>query len=85
MPEGTVHFRVRVEPRSRRPGIGPWRDGVLCVGTSKPAVEGKANADVLRRLKKALGRPVTMVSGERSRTKRLAVDLPAGQRVEDLL
>lgn len=53
--------------------------------TTKPAVEGKANADVLKVLGKRLGRPVALVRGEKGRLKTLRVMLPAGVRVEQLL
>ena len=74
---------VRVIPRAGKSGIAGTRDGALLVRLSAPPVEGAANAELIEVLAKTLGLPkraVTLVSGERSRLKRVRV---AGVTVED--
>jgi uncharacterized protein (TIGR00251 family) len=72
-----VAIDVRVVPRAARPGIAGTRDGALLVRLSAPPVEGAANEELIHVLAKATGVPkraITIVSGERSRSKRVAID-----------
>ena len=74
-PEGVV-IDVRVIPRAARAGIAGTRDDALLVRLHAPPVEGAANAELIEVVAKAFGVPrhsVTIVSGERSRNKRVAV------------
>lgn len=74
-PEGVV-IDVRVIPRAAKSGIAGTRDAALLVRLNAPPVEGAANAELIEVLSKALGVPrraVTIVAGERSRSKRVAV------------
>ena len=67
---------VRVIPRASKSGIAGVRDGVLVVRLNAPPVEGAANEELIAVLAKTLGvakRDVTIVAGERSRTKRVRV------------
>ena len=67
---------VRVIPRAGRSGIAGIRDDALVVRLNAPPVEGAANAELVEVMAKALGVPkraVTIVSGERSRQKRVRV------------
>jgi uncharacterized protein (TIGR00251 family) len=71
-----VVIDVRVIPRAARPGLAGTRDGALLVRLNAPPVEGAANEELIAVLAKALGVPkraVTIVAGERSRAKRVAV------------
>jgi len=71
-----VQFTVRVIPRASKPGIAGTRDGALLVRLKAPPVEGAANSELIEVLAKALGVPkrdVTIVSGERSKLKRVSV------------
>ena len=73
---GAVIFAVRVQPRASRDAIeGEWQ-GTLKVRLTAPPVDDTAN-DALRRLLAArLNIPlsaVRIVSGERSRTKRIEI------------
>lgn len=73
--EGVV-IDVRVIPRAAKAGIAGMRDAALLVRLNAPPVEGAANAELIEVLSKALGVPrraVTIVAGERSRSKRVAV------------
>jgi uncharacterized protein len=81
---------IRVTPRSAKPGIGGWRDGVdgrkeLEVRVAEAPADGAANEAVVRLLAKALGTSrseVEIISGATSRHKRVAVpfDLPEARR-----
>jgi uncharacterized protein (TIGR00251 family) len=74
-PEGVV-IAVRVIPRSGRSGVAGTRGGALLVRLNAPPVEGAANDELVAVIAAALGvsrRAVTIVSGERSRTKRVRI------------
>jgi uncharacterized protein (TIGR00251 family) len=74
-PAGVV-IRVRVVPRAGRSGLAGTRDNALLVRLNAPPVEGAANAELLDVLSEALDVPrrlLTIVSGERSRSKRVLV------------
>jgi hypothetical protein len=67
---------VRAHPRSSRDGVGPFRDGILHVRSTRPPADGEANAALRRLLADALGiapSRVRLVSGERGRSKRYEV------------
>lgn len=88
-----VRITVRVRPGASRTRVGGrWGDGeVLGVSVGARAVDGAATAAVCAAVADAFGvrpREVSLVSGERSRTKVLevAVDADAGRRtLEELL
>lgn len=74
---GGVLIDVRVIPRAGKSGLAGTRDGALLVRLNAPPVEGAANSELIEILSKALGVPkraVTIVSGERSRQKRVRVN-----------
>ena len=67
---------VRVIPRAARTAIAGERAGALLVRVAAPPVEGAANAALLQFLADSLRVPMRqlrIVSGESSRTKRIAV------------
>ncbi len=74
--DGAAVFSVRVRPRASRNAIdGEWQ-GALKVRLTAPPVDDKANDALRRFLAARLNVPlaaVTILSGERSRTKRIAV------------
>jgi uncharacterized protein (TIGR00251 family) len=77
-----VVIAVRVIPRAGRSEVAGTRDGALLVRLNAPPVEGAANDELIEVIAGALAVPkraVTIVSGERSRTKRVRV---AGVDVE---
>lgn len=86
--EGVAVFSVRVQPRSSRNGIdGEWQ-GTLKVRLMAPPVDDRANDALRRLLAESLNVPVSAVqilSGERSRTKRVAVRGITAQQARDLL
>ena len=84
----TVSFSVRVQPRASREEISGVIEGALKIRLRAPAVENRANealceflADLLKRPKSA----VRILSGDRSRTKRVVVDGVTREQVEALL
>jgi uncharacterized protein (TIGR00251 family) len=73
----TARITIRVQPRARRDELLAIRDGVLVVRVVAPALEGRANDAVRRLLAKQLDLSpsrLTIVRGERSREKVMAVD-----------
>jgi uncharacterized protein YggU (UPF0235/DUF167 family) len=88
-----VRVTVRVRPGASRTRVGGrWGDDeVLGVSVGARAVDGAATAAVCAAVALAFGvraREVTLVAGERSRTKVLEVDVDAEQgrhRLEALL
>jgi uncharacterized protein (TIGR00251 family) len=73
----SVELRVRVIPRAGKSGIAGTRDGALLVRLNSPPVEGAANSELIQVISDALGVPkrsIAIVSGQRSRLKRLRVE-----------
>lgn len=78
-----ARFDARVTPRASRNAVEGVRDGRLIVRVTAPPVDAAANAAVIALLAEALDvakRHITLVSGERSRTKSFVVsDLTESQ------
>ena len=73
----SVELRVRVIPRASKSGIAGTRDGALLVRLNAPPVEGAANTELIQVISDALGVPkrsIAIVSGQRSRLKRIRVE-----------
>ena len=85
--DGAVRFAVRVRPRASRNAIeGTWQ-GVLRVRLSAPPVDDRANEALRRLLAESLKIPVTavrIISGERSRTKRVEVRGVSAEQIRSL-
>ncbi|HJN73807.1 MAG TPA: DUF167 domain-containing protein [Myxococcota bacterium] len=78
---------VRVSPGSKRFSLAVRDDGVLLVRVPAKAVDGAANASLIKELAKALGmrrRQLRLVHGERSRDKILAVEAARDELIEAL-
>ena len=74
--EGKVIFSVRVQPRASKDEIAGEMGGALKVRLRAPAVEDRANEALVEFLAQLLKTPrsaVRILSGERSRTKRLEI------------
>ena len=83
VPGGAV-LDVRVIPRAGRTGLAGTRGGALLVRVAAAPVDGAANDALLVTLAEALQVPrraLTLVSGDRSRSKRIRV---AGHSAADL-
>ena len=67
---------VRVIPRAGRSEIAGLRDGAVLVRLAAAPVDGAANDELIALIAKALRIPrrdITIVSGERSRSKRVRI------------
>jgi uncharacterized protein (TIGR00251 family) len=85
--KAAVLVDIRVIPRSGRPGIAGMRDGAMLVRLKAAPVEGAANKELVAVLADALGVPkrnITIVSGERSRTKKVRIEGVGPGRLEAL-
>jgi uncharacterized protein (TIGR00251 family) len=86
--EGAVIFSLRVQPRASKDEIAGELRGALKVRLRAPAVEGRANDALLEFLAELLKRPksaVRILSGERSRTKRVEISGVTRQQILTLL
>ena len=69
-------MNVHVFPRARKTEISGERDGALVVRVAAPPVEGAANEALIMFFADALGVPrraIQIVSGQRSRQKRVVI------------
>jgi len=85
--KGTVIFFVRVQPRSSKTEIVGVMDGALKIRLQAPAVENRANQELCAFLAEVLKRPksaVRILSGERSRNKRVEIQGVTAAQVEAL-
>lgn len=67
---------VRVIPRAGKSGVAGLRDGALLVRLAAAPVDGAANAELIAVLASALHlskRSITIVSGDRARSKRVQI------------
>ena len=85
---GTVVFEVRVQPRASKNEVSGAMEGALKIRLQAPAVEDRANQALCEFLAELLKRPkaaVRILSGERSRSKRVEVLGVTAAEVEALL
>ena len=85
---GTVTFSVRVLPRASKDEIAGEMAGVIKIRLQAPALEGRANEALIEFLAQLLKTPkgaVRILSGERSRIKRLEIRGVTKQQIERLL
>lgn len=74
--EGAGTIDVRVVPRAGRSGFAGLRDGALLIRLAAAPVDGAANTELIAVLAQALHLPkrdITIVGGERSRSKRVRI------------
>jgi uncharacterized protein len=86
--EGAVTFSTRVQPRASKDEIAGEMSGALKVRLRAPAVEDRANEALVEFLAQLLKRPrsaVRILSGERSRTKRIEIHGATRQQILALL
>jgi uncharacterized protein (TIGR00251 family) len=86
--EGAVIFSVRVQPRASKDEIAGEMGGALKVRLRAPAVEDRANealVEFLAELLKTSRSAVRILSGERSRTKRIEIRGVTRQQILGLL
>lgn len=78
---------VRVIPRAKKTACAGTRDGALLIRLAAPPVEGAANealVEFLAGLFHVPRRAVRIVSGERARLKRIAVDGVTPEQIQQL-
>jgi hypothetical protein len=84
---GGVVINVRVVTRASRPGLAGSRDGELLVRLQSAPVDNAANEELIARVSalfRVPKRDVSIVSGEKSRSKRLhvaGVDVPSATAI----
>jgi uncharacterized protein len=86
--EGAVTLLVRVQPRASKDEIAGEMGGALKVRLRAPAVEDQANEALMEYLAELLKTPrsaVRILSGERSRTKRIEIRGVTQQQILALL
>ena len=86
--EGVVTFLLRVQPRASKDEIAGEIGGALKVRLQAPAVDDRANealAEFLAQLLKTPRTAVRILSGERSRTKRIEIRGVTRQQILALL
>jgi hypothetical protein len=72
-----VILAVRVIPRAHKSAIAGRRGGAVLIRLAAPPVDGAANDALIDFLSKALQRPrrdISIVSGLKSRDKRVSID-----------
>jgi len=85
---GTVIFAVRVQPRASKDEITGEIAGALKIRLQAPALEGRANEaliEFLVELLKTSKSAVRILSGERSRVKRLEIRGISKQQIDQLI
>ena len=83
-----ITLEIRVIPRAGRTGVAGLRDGAILIRLAAAPVEGAANEELVALLARLLDLPkhkVAIVSGERSRAKRVRVSGMDRTRVFDTL
>jgi uncharacterized protein (TIGR00251 family) len=86
--EGAATLLVRVQPRASKDEVAGEMGGALKVRLRAPAVEDRANealVELLAQLLKTSRSAVRILSGERSRTKRIEIRGVTRQQILALL
>jgi|ERR1700704_2939765 uncharacterized protein (TIGR00251 family) len=86
--EGAIIFSVRVQPGASKDEVSGEMAGALKVRLRAPAVEDRANEALVEFLAQLLKTPksaVRILSGERSRTKRMEIRSVTRQQILALL
>jgi hypothetical protein len=84
----TVIFAVRVQPRAHRDEVAGEMAGAIKVRLQAPAVEGRANEALIAFLAQLLKTPqgaVRILSGDRSRIKRIEIRGVTRLQIEELI
>jgi len=76
-----VLMEVRVKPSSRRFALSR-KDGQLVLEVTSPPQEGKANMEIVKGLRKLLGKDVEIVSGLKSKSKMILVRNAGKEEIE---
>jgi uncharacterized protein (TIGR00251 family) len=85
---GAVVFAVRVQPRASKDEITGEMAGAIKIRLKAPALEDRANEALVEYLAGLLKTPksaVRILSGERSRSKRIEIHGVTAQQIEGLM
>ena len=83
-----TEFNVRIIPRSSRNEIAGREGSVYRIKVTSPPVDGKANKALITLLSKILKTPkknIEIVSGEKSRNKRIRVNGVSGGELSKIM
>ena len=86
--EGAAILSVRVQPRASKDEVAGEMNGALRIRLQAPAVENRANdalIEFLAELLKTRKSAVRILSGDRSRTKRIEIRGVTGRQIQALL
>ena len=86
--DGSAIFSVRVQPRASRDELAGEMNGALKIRLQAPAVENHANDALIEFLAELLKTPksaVRILSGDRSRIKRIEIRGVTAQQIHALL
>jgi uncharacterized protein len=86
--DGSVTFRVRVQPRASRTEVAGEHAGAVKLRIASPPVDGKANEECRRFLAKLVGisaSAVEIISGDSSRDKVIRIHNVSTERVRQAL
>jgi uncharacterized protein len=86
--QATVIFKVRVQPRASDDGVVGEMSGSLKIRLHAPAVDGRANEALIEFLSQLLKTPksaVRILSGDRSRIKRVEIRGATKRQIERLV
>ena len=86
--DGSVHVRVRAQPRASRTEIVGEHDGALKIRLAAPPVDGAANEELIRHIAKRLGvarSRVRVLTGDTGRSKVVEIDGVEAVAVRDAL
>jgi uncharacterized protein (TIGR00251 family) len=88
MPKSGAKLAVHVSPGAKRNQLVGWREGALWLKIAAPAVENKANAELLAFLAELLKIPksaLSILNGQASRYKTIAVEGLTETAIKDRL
>ncbi len=83
-----ITFSVRVSPRASRSAVLGQLDGALKLALAAPPVDGHANAELCALLSRLLSVPksaISIVRGERGKSKRVRVEGATAAQLRRLL
>jgi uncharacterized protein (TIGR00251 family) len=84
--DGGVFLNVHVQPNAKRSRLAGEHDGCLKIAIGKPAVDGRANAELRRFLAGLFGTPQNTIqirSGVASRRKRVYIDGVSAEKIAE--
>ena len=84
----TIRMEIKAIPGASKTELAGIKDGRLRIRIAAAPEDGKANAEMLNFLSKALGCPkrdLRLISGEKSRLKVIAIPVEFRARVEGIV